>query len=75
MSGGTDVLLDDLARVAPSLEVRRKVVEADTEIAAPDALQDTIGEETFQHGTPFRPQAALSGASMIMRTTGGRPLR
>jgi hypothetical protein len=57
MRGGTDVLLDDLERMTASLKVHGKIVEADAEVATPEALQDApIGEEPIQHEAPFRPQ-------------------
>jgi hypothetical protein len=38
MSGGADVLLDNLERVAAPHQVPGEVIEADAKIAAPEAL-------------------------------------
>jgi hypothetical protein len=71
---GTDVLLDDLDSVTTALEVRGEIVEADAEVAPPEALEDAvIGEKPIQRGGSFPAARGLSGASMIMRTSGDRP--
>ena len=45
MSGGADVLLDNLERVTAPHQVPGKVVEADAKIAAPEALKEGIAED------------------------------
>jgi len=63
MSGGADVLLDNLERDAAPYQVPGKVVEADAKIAAPEAIQDTAsGEEPIQHGDSFLAASGLVGS-------------
>jgi hypothetical protein len=48
--------------VPAPLQIRRELVEADAEIPAPEALQDTSREEPIQHGDSFLAASGLVGS-------------